>query len=104
MPLPLIPQEYMMDFIRGLLDGDGSVRINNHQQISLEFCSGNQECVEQFKTILGIENKITQDKFTFHVQVTGNIKAKAILDKIYNGSNDNTRLTRKYSIYRSLIK
>lgn len=103
-PLNNIPQEYIMDFIRGLIDGDGSVRINNHQQISLEFCSGNQECVEQFKSILGIDNKITQDKFTFHVQVTGNIKAKSILDKIYNGSTDNNRLTRKYSIYRSLIK
>lgn len=97
-----IPQEYIFDFLRGLIDGDGSVRINNHQQISLEFCSGNQECVEQFKNILGLDNKITQDRFTFHIQVTGNIKAKTILDKIYSGSNDNNRLNRKYSIYKTL--
>lgn len=97
-----IPNKYMMDFIRGLIDGDGCIRINNHHQISLEFCSGNQECIEQFKRILGIKNKITQDKYTFHVQVTGNKKAKALLDKIYKNSNDNNRLDRKYSIYKTL--
>ncbi len=101
-PEDKIPNEYTMDFIRGLIDGDGCIRINNHQQISLEFCSGNQECVEQFKKILGIDNKITQDKYTFHVQITGNKKAKVLLDKIYKDSNDNNRLDRKYSIYKTL--
>lgn len=101
-PINNIPKEFLMDFIRGLVDGDGCVRINNHQQISLEFCSGNFQCVEQFKTIVGLDNKITQDKFTFHIQVTGNKKAKAILDKIYQNSNDNNRLNRKYSIYKTL--
>lgn len=101
-PLDKIPAEYIMDFMRGLIDGDGCIRINNHQQISLSFCSGNQECVEQFKNILGIDNKTTQDNFTFHVQVTGNKKAKNILDKVYFNSNDNNRLKRKYSIYKTL--
>lgn len=101
-PEDKIPKEYIMDFIRGLIDGDGCIRINNHQQICLGFCSGNQECVEQFKRILGIENKITQDNHTFHIQVTGNKKAKAFLDKIYENSNDNNRLNRKYSIYKTL--
>lgn len=88
-----------MDFIRGLIDGDGSIRINNHQQISLSFCSGNKQCVEQFKEILDIDNKITQDKNIYHIQVTGNKKAKNILDKIYLNSDDTNRLDRKYSIY-----
>ena len=101
-PEDKIPEEYKMDFIRGLIDGDGCIRINNHQQISLEFCSGNQECIEQFKKIVKLDNKITQDKYTYHVQVTGNKKAKIILDKIYENSNDNNRLERKYSIYKTL--
>lgn len=101
-PEDKIPEEYKMDFIRGLIDGDGCIRINNHQQISLKFCSGNQECVEQFKKIVKLDNKITQDKYTYHIQVTGNKKAKTILDKIYKNSNDNNRLERKYSIYKTL--
>ena len=101
-PINKIPNEYLMDFIRGLIDGDGCIRINNHQQISLTFCSGNQECVEQFKQIIGVDNKITQNKNTYSIQVTGNKKAKAILDKIYISSNDNNRLDRKYSIYKTL--
>ena len=101
-PIDKIPQQYLMDFIRGLIDGDGSIRINNHQQISLSFCSGNKQCVEQFKEILDIDNKITQNKNTYHIQVTGNKKAKNILDKIYLNSDDTNRLDRKYSIYQTL--
>lgn len=101
-PEDKIPNQYIMDFIRGLVDGDGCIRINNHQQISLSFCSGNQQCVEQFKKIVNLNNKISQDKYTFHIQVTGNKKAKNILDKIYLNSNDNNRLDRKYSIYKTL--
>lgn len=101
-PEDKIPKEYLMDFIRGLIDGDGCIRINNHQQISFSFCSGNKKCVEQVKKILGLDNKITQDKYTYHIQVTGNIKAKNILDKIYANSNDNNRLERKYCIYKTL--
>ena len=102
MPLNKIPSEYHLDFARGMIDGDGCIRINNHQQISLEFCSGNKECVEQMKQILHLENKITQDKNTFHVQVTGNKKAKAILDTLYENSTYDTRLNRKYNIYKTL--
>lgn len=98
-PIDKIPKIYLMDFIRGLIDGDGCIRINNHQQISLEFCSGNKECVEQFKEILGIDNKITKDNYTYHVQVTGNIKAMNFLNKIYENSTDQTRLDRKYNVY-----
>lgn len=101
-PIDKIPKQFLMDYIRGLIDGDGCVRINNHHQISLEFCSGNQECVKQFRDIIGIENKITKDNYTYHIQVTGNKKAKAILDRIYKNSNDNNRLDRKYSIYKTL--
>lgn len=99
-----IPSKYIMDFIRGLIDGDGYIRINNHQQISLSFCSGSQKCVEQVKKILGVDNKTKIDKKTYSFQVTGNIKAKKILDNIYQTSNDKNRLDRKYCIYRSLIK
>lgn len=101
-PEEKIPTEYMMDFIRGLIDGDGCIRINNHQQINLGFCSGNKKCVEQFKNIVELDNDITQDNFTYHVQVTGNIKAKTILDKIYANSKVENRLDRKYNIYSSL--
>ena len=101
-PEDKIPEEYKMDYIRGLIDGDGSIRINNHQQITLEFCSGNQKCIEQFKNIIGLDNKITQDKYTYHVQVTGNKKAKAILDKIYENSNETKRLDRKYNNYKMI--
>lgn len=101
-PINKIPKQYLMDFVRGLIDGDGCIRINNHQQISLEFYSGNEECIQQFKNILNLENKITQDKHTYHIQVTGNIKAKNILDKIYKNSSEQNRLDRKYEIYNSL--
>lgn len=91
-----------MDFIRGIIDGDGCIRINNHQQISLSFCSGNEICVRQVRDLLGINNKIRLDKQTYSFQVTGNIKAKKILDKIYENSTEKNRLNRKYCIYKTL--
>ena len=101
-PEDKIPKEYMMDFLRGLIDGDGCIRINNHQQISLSFCGGSEKCVEQVKKLLGIDNKTKLDKQTYSFQVTGNIKAKTILDKIYDGSTEKNRLARKYDIYKTL--
>ena len=101
-PEDKIPKNYMMDFIRGIIDGDGCIRINNHQQISLSFCGGNETCVRQVRDLLGIDNKIKIDNKTYSFQVTGNIKAKNILDKIYANSTEKNRLERKYSIYKTL--
>ena len=101
-PEDKIPQKYIMDFIRGIIDGDGCIRINNHQQISLSFCGGSETCVQQVKNLLSIDNKIKLDNKTYSFQVTGNIKAKNILDKIYANSTEKNRLERKYSIYKTL--
>ena len=101
-PEKKIPNEYIMDFIRGIIDGDGCIRINNHQQISLSFCSGNETCTRQVRDLLGVDNKIRLDKQTYSFQVTGNIKAKKILDKIYESSTEKNRLDRKYRIYKTL--
>lgn len=98
-PEDKIPNEYLMDFIRGIIDGDGCVRVNNHQQISLSFCGGSETCVNQVRDILGITNIVGRDGNTYRFQVTGNRKAKAILDKIYANSKDSTRLDRKYKVY-----
>ena len=102
-PTDKIPQEYLLHFIRGLIDGDGCIRFNNHQQISLGFCSGNEKCVTQVLEILGLDNKIIKDKNTYHFSVTGNIKAKRALDKIYMNSDDSIRLNRKYNIYKKTL-
>ena len=102
-PIDKIPQKYMFHFLRGLIDGDGCIRFNNHQQISLSFCSGNKECVEQVLQILNLNNKISQDKNTYCFSVTGNVKAKTALDKIYQDSNDSIRLSRKYNIYKKTL-
>lgn len=101
-PEDKIPTEYMMDFIRGMIDGDGCIRINNHQQISLSFCGGSEICVKQVRDLLGIDNRIKIDNKTYSFQVTGNIKAKLILDKIYENSTEKNRLDRKYCIYKTL--
>ena len=98
-PEDKIPKEFILDFCRGMIDGDGCIRINNHQQISLSFCSGNKHCVEQINRILEINNKVSFSSNCYRVQVTGNKKAKNILDNLYKDSTDLTRLDRKYFIY-----
>ena len=94
-----IPKKFILDFCRGLIDGDGCIRVNNHQQISLSFCAGNYRCVEQINQILEINNKVSFSGNCYRVQVTGNKKAKNILDNLYRDSINSTRLDRKYYIY-----
>ena len=100
-PEEKIPEQYIMDYLRGLIDGDGCIRINNSNQISLSFCSGNKKCIEQFAKLLKLDNSITSSKTdsTYRIQITGNSKALLLLDEIYKNSKPENRLDRKYDIY-----
>lgn len=102
-PMDKIPNEYKYDFVRGMMDGDGNIQIQNDKQLSMIFCSGNEECVYQIRDICGVTNKVGHGSGTYHFQVKGNKAAKQVLDKIYKDSNENNRLERKYNIYKQTL-
>lgn len=102
-PIDKIPEQYRFDFVRGMIDGDGNIQIQSDKQISLTFCSGNEKCVSQMRDMLGITNKISFSSGAYHFQVKGNHAAKIVLDKLYATSTEQTRLERKYNIYKQTL-
>lgn len=95
----LIPIEYINDFLRGVFDGDGSISFTQRGQVSIKFTSGSKAFIEQILLWLKIDNKITVTQKTYSFSVTGNNKATAILDFLYQGSEEKNRLLRKYNRY-----
>lgn len=99
-----IPNKYLFHYLRGLIDGDGSITFNRFNQITLYFCSGNEKCVYQVRDMLKIDNKISVGKdSTYRFQITGNKKAKNVLDKLYEDSTEFNRLERKYNVYKQTL-
>lgn len=104
-PESKIPQDYIMDFIRGFMDADGCIHIREKRNNapSLSFVSGSQKCIEQIKNILNINNKISKQGNNYTIHKEGK-EVIPILNKIYEHSTENTRLKRKYDIYCTIIK
>ena len=104
-PEEKIPQEFIMDFIRGLMDADGCIHIRTRDNSpSLSFVSGNKTCIEQIKKILGITNKINiLNGNNYNITKQGK-DVIPLLNKIYEHSTEETRLNRKYNIYCTIIK
>lgn len=102
-PTDKIPKEYLFDFIRGLIDGDGTVsRRKNKGNIYVVFYSGNEECVKQMANIWEVDNSPHFQAGVWRLCVEGNQKAYHILEKIYENSSEKTRLDRKYQVFKQL--
>lgn len=85
MPLEKIPKEFLWDYIRGLMDGDGCITILSNRiynPFAISFTSGNKECVEQMKTIWNIDNTISDIHGSFIIQKSGS-GCIPILEKMY---------------------
>lgn len=103
-PPPLTREDNIRHFIRGYMDGDGSISKtgkNNHWQISF---IGTKQMLEWIKTqfqnyITNIGNpSVLPDRRVFQI-VFQCKQTKSILDWLYCGSTEATRLDRKYKRY-----
>lgn len=50
-----LPREYMVDFIRGFFDGDGSIYITKDKKVGMSFTGANQELLEDISQFLNQE-------------------------------------------------
>ena len=96
-----VPEKFIYDYIRGYMDGDGSISFSNNSCI-IGF-TGRKEFLAKIQEKLGINLKLcTKDNITFQLNIGGNYQCKKILDLLYKGSKKNTRLDRKYKKYLKL--
>lgn len=107
-PLDKIPKEYLWDFVRGMMDGDGSIiflKTKKYNPYGISFVSANYNCIKQMKEIWGLpeDHAITETNGSYVISKYGK-GCISILNKIYENSTENSRLNRKYERYRSIIE
>lgn len=106
--LPNIPEELEIHFLRGLLDGDGSIyRAKN--KICIDFCSYHSNICEQFRKIankfLSEENKntnlVANYGTAYHIRFYKKDSVKQLATALYKDSN--YYLARKYALAEELF-
>lgn len=92
----IIPDiDFKDDFIRGIIDGDGSIRTNDSRILRIH---GNLKLLESIAEYLGEEHTITPDKTIFSLNF-GTSVSKKLLRRLY--SNSTIYLQRKYDLAKA---
>lgn len=106
-PFEKVPEEYKIDFLRGLFDGDGGLTFSydDLSDVTLGFTSYYESVVLDFQQEIDkLIGKDVHNKAFFtsawHVQWRGRQQVIAILDILYN--NCTRKLERKYNKYLQL--
>lgn len=101
---PIVENDYFMDFLRGFMDGDGSIFIQKKSlgvtftNSSKKFLSHLSERLKEYDIISSIY-KEKEYKYRLHISMKDTEKA---LGKIYQDC-ENLKLKRKYNIYEQWL-
>jgi hypothetical protein len=102
--LPSLPQEFMIDFIRGYFDGDGSICKPKGRKISMCITSANKEFLLEIKDFLqkeyNIKSSIYNDHGAYNLRFF--VKESLKLGKLFY-ENDYLSLQRKKNKYYEII-
>lgn len=99
-PYDKIPKVYWIDYIRGIFDGDGSVKIRKKQEshnthILIEFSSGSKKCIEDLSYMLhelginkfSIRESKTSSGNSFYEITISTLPSKELYDLMYYNDN-----------------
>jgi DNA-binding transcriptional regulator WhiA len=99
----IVNENLINHFIRGYMDGDGSIIEPKNKKYQLTFC-GTKEFISGIQDKLGIDLKIRKrhdnDVNNWTLAITGNYQVEKLLDYIYKDST--IYLKRKYERYINL--
>lgn len=100
-----MPKEYIIDFLRGYFDGDGSIGWHKYNNIvRFVICSGSKEFLkwiteyikDEYNINIRIKNVKLKNLYTIS---TSGKYARKIFKRLYKNSGPNLRLERKYNEY-----
>ena len=107
-----VPPKFIRDFIRGYLDGDGSItKSGKYHPVRLSFCGtkefliGLMECLngmispDSFHVVLDKRHK--DDKNTYQIAINGTRRVQKILHELYDDAS--VYLDRKYKLYQKAV-
>lgn len=104
----ILQKEYQLDFIRGLIDGDGTIGLfntsNGYKKPHVSLVSASEKFILQIQSIIsthGIKIGITKHKngTLFRLMSEKQDVVFKLLELLYKNSNEKTRLKRKYNRY-----
>lgn len=107
-PKEKVPSRLYSHFIRGYMDGDGSIHYTQcgkakKPNYRLSFL-GTKNMLENIKHILNKDNLSLEDKGTYYcLQINGNKQLEKIFEYIYKDSYSEIELTRKKQIYDNFL-
>lgn len=104
-----IPKEYLKDYIRGLIDGDGSISFDEtkSKDVTLHFTSYHESIAKDFQNLIDkfLIQKNNSNKLYFtsawHCQWRGYQQVTKILDMVYKDAD--LYIDRKYNSYLQLL-
>ena len=110
--LPLINNEYLIDFLRGLFDGDGTLSYKeNYNEASVGFTNYSYEVVLEFQQYIDklinktksnkIHHSVDNNSSKYTCSWRGFRQVLKILSLLYD--NSNIYLQRKYDKYQALL-
>lgn len=106
--LPKIPEIYEKDFLRGLLDGDGSIyQETTSKKYRIDFCSYHQSICEEFRNLCNKyikninKNTIANYGTAYHIRFNIQEDVKQLATALYKDSN--YYLARKYALAEKLF-
>lgn len=105
--IPNIPRDYVSHFLRGYFDGDGSLHyLRGTDNYRISFTCGNPNFLEDVKKELGVNVSLghAKDTNTYQLQISGRHQVERILNYLYKGSEEETRLNRKYQKYLDCLE
>lgn len=104
-----IPEEYLPDYLRGYFDGDGCITMSD-RNLHISFASGSHKMLEQIRTYfydrgVSVRTKIGMPSIQKSTSIHYFLKnAAAVLRILYDDSQPENRMDRKYQRYLDWTK
>ena len=104
---PMIPKVFDRDFIRGYMDGDGSIFVNDRNKLEVTFTSGSKKFLDKLRIV--VYNNIDllgsvvykNRKNCYFIRYAYKNRAEQLLYWLYE--NASLFSNRKYNIYKKFI-
>lgn len=107
--LPNIPDEFYWDFVRGVFEGDGSIRHRkgNTDALDITIASATKQFLLDLQTSLekrGIFTRLTQSKENLYtVNTKSNADALRMSYFMYANTDESLRLNRKFDVFQNYV-
>jgi LAGLIDADG-like domain len=107
--MPKLPENVFWDFIRGVFEGDGSIRhrTGNTDALDITICGATKSFIEDLQTALekrGIFMRLSKNNSgVYTINTKSNADALRLCYFMYAGTDDGHRLSRKYNVYKNYI-